>query len=106
GGRATLLPSLSALAPRFSVPTARVQHRYRLGTFQVRGQPNVHLVVDRAAADRFGFNVRNRVSTTPDGPTHDGLIPGATLKSRYVFVNNGARWISAGAVAWAGIAVA
>jgi cobalt-zinc-cadmium resistance protein CzcA len=28
-----------------------------LGTFQVRGQPNVNLTVDRAAADRFGINV-------------------------------------------------
>jgi cobalt-zinc-cadmium resistance protein CzcA len=28
-----------------------------LGTFQVRGQPNVNLVVNRAAADRFGINV-------------------------------------------------
>jgi len=28
-----------------------------LGTFQVRGQPNVNLLVDRAAADRFGINV-------------------------------------------------
>ena len=28
-----------------------------LGTFQVRGQPNVNLVVDRAAAGRFGINV-------------------------------------------------
>jgi len=28
-----------------------------LGTFQVRGQPNVNLNVDRAAADRFGINV-------------------------------------------------
>jgi cobalt-zinc-cadmium resistance protein CzcA len=28
-----------------------------LGTFQVRGQPNVNLVVDRAEADRFGINV-------------------------------------------------
>jgi cobalt-zinc-cadmium resistance protein CzcA len=28
-----------------------------LGTFQVRGQPNVNLSVDRAAADRFGVNV-------------------------------------------------
>jgi cobalt-zinc-cadmium resistance protein CzcA len=28
-----------------------------LGTFQVRGQPNVNLIVDRAAADRFGINV-------------------------------------------------
>jgi len=30
-----------------------------LGTFQVRGQPNVNLFVDRAAADRFGINVRD-----------------------------------------------
>ena len=28
-----------------------------LGTFQVRGQPNVNLNIDRAAADRFGINV-------------------------------------------------
>ncbi|HYL14940.1 MAG TPA: CusA/CzcA family heavy metal efflux RND transporter [Terriglobales bacterium] len=28
-----------------------------LGIFQVRGQPNVNLVVDRVAADRFGINV-------------------------------------------------
>src|SRR5580692_1203180 len=28
-----------------------------LGTFEVRGQPNVDLVVDRVAADRFGINV-------------------------------------------------
>ncbi|MBV9574128.1 MAG: efflux RND transporter permease subunit, partial [Acidobacteriales bacterium] len=28
-----------------------------LGVFQVRGQPSVNLVVDRAAADRFGINV-------------------------------------------------
>ena len=28
-----------------------------LGTFQVRGQPNVNLVVDRTEADRFGINV-------------------------------------------------
>ena len=28
-----------------------------LGTFEVRGQPNVNLIVDRAAADRFGINV-------------------------------------------------
>ncbi len=28
-----------------------------LGTFQVRGQPNVNLVIDRAQADRFGINV-------------------------------------------------
>jgi len=28
-----------------------------LGTFEVRGQPNVNLIVDRPAADRFGINV-------------------------------------------------
>jgi cobalt-zinc-cadmium resistance protein CzcA len=28
-----------------------------LGTFEVRGQPNVNLAVDRPAADRFGINV-------------------------------------------------
>jgi cobalt-zinc-cadmium resistance protein CzcA len=35
----------------------KVQGVADLGTFQVRGQPNVDLVVDRAAADRFGINV-------------------------------------------------
>jgi heavy metal efflux system protein len=30
-----------------------------LGTFQVRGQPNVNLVVNRAAAGRFGVNVND-----------------------------------------------
>jgi cobalt-zinc-cadmium resistance protein CzcA len=28
-----------------------------LGTFQVRGQPNINLMVDRVAAERFGINV-------------------------------------------------
>ena len=28
-----------------------------LGTFQVRGQPNVNLVVNRTAANRYGINV-------------------------------------------------
>jgi cobalt-zinc-cadmium resistance protein CzcA len=31
-----------------------------LGTFEVRGQPNVNLLVDRAAADRFGINVTDK----------------------------------------------
>jgi cobalt-zinc-cadmium resistance protein CzcA len=37
-----------------------------LGTFQVRGQPNVNLVVDRAAADRFGINVSD-IQDTVEG---------------------------------------
>jgi cobalt-zinc-cadmium resistance protein CzcA len=37
-----------------------------LGTFQVRGQPNVNLIVDRAAADRFGINVSD-IQDTVEG---------------------------------------
>src|SRR4030088_3797997 len=38
-----------------------------LGTFQVRGQPNVNLVVDRAAADRYGVNVSDVPATVEPG---------------------------------------
>jgi cobalt-zinc-cadmium resistance protein CzcA len=37
--------------------SSKIQGVADLGTFQVRGQPNVNLLVDRAAADRFGINV-------------------------------------------------
>ncbi len=68
-----------------------------LGTFQVRGQPNVNLVVDRAAADRFGINVsdiQDAVETRgrrqgrqpdPDRRTTlrlDGALPAAVPQDR------------------------
>src|SRR5271168_242878 len=50
-----------------------------LGTFQVRGQPNVNLVVDRAAADRFGINVsdvQDAVETAVGGKTVSQILIG------------------------------
>ncbi|MGA8311320.1 MAG: CusA/CzcA family heavy metal efflux RND transporter [Terriglobales bacterium] len=50
-----------------------------LGTFQVRGQPNVNLVVDRAAADRFGINVsdvQDAVETAVGGKAVSQVLVG------------------------------
>jgi len=50
-----------------------------LGTFQVRGQPNVNLVVDRAAADRFGINVsdvQDAVETAVGGKAVSRILVG------------------------------
>jgi cobalt-zinc-cadmium resistance protein CzcA len=50
-----------------------------LGTFQVRGQPNVNLVVDRAAADRFGISVsdvQDAVETAVGGKAVSQILIG------------------------------
>ena len=50
-----------------------------LGTFQVRGQPNVNLVVDRLAADRFGINVsdvQDAVETAVGGKAVSQILIG------------------------------
>jgi len=50
-----------------------------LGTFQVRGQPNVNLVVDRATADRFGINVsdiQDAVETAVGGKSVSQILIG------------------------------
>lgn len=50
-----------------------------LGTFQVRGQPNVNLLVDRAAADRFGVNVsdvQDAVETAVGGKAVSQILVG------------------------------
>src|SRR3979411_1160588 len=50
-----------------------------LGTFQVRGQPNVNLVVDRAAADRYGVNVsdvQDAVETAVGGKAVSQILIG------------------------------
>ena len=52
-----------------------------LGTFQVRGQPNVNLNVDRAAADRFGINVsdiQDAVETAVGGKAVSQVLPMGT----------------------------
>jgi cobalt-zinc-cadmium resistance protein CzcA len=51
------LKTLEAKADEIQNVLTTIQGVADLGTFQVRGQPNVNLVVDRAAADRFGINV-------------------------------------------------
>ncbi|MCU1298736.1 MAG: heavy metal efflux pump, cobalt-zinc-cadmium [Acidobacteriaceae bacterium] len=51
------LKTLEAKAQAIQDVMAKIVGVADLGTFQVRGQPNVNLVVDRAAADRFGINV-------------------------------------------------
>ncbi len=53
----TDLKELEQKADEIQTVMARIPGIADLGTFQVRGQPNVNLVVDRAAADRFGLNV-------------------------------------------------
>jgi heavy metal efflux system protein len=50
-----------------------------LGTFEVRGQPNVNLVVDRAAANRFGVNVsdiQDAIETAVGGKAVSQILVG------------------------------
>ena len=50
-----------------------------LGTFQVRGQPNVNLAVNRASADRFGINVsdvQDAVETAVGGKAVSQILIG------------------------------
>ncbi len=60
-----------------------------LGTFQVRGQPNVNLNVDRSAADRFGINVgdiQDAVETAIGGKAVSQILIGEQrfdLTARY-----------------------
>ena len=51
------LKTLEQKAEEMQSVMSRIPGIADLGTFEVRGQPNVNLVVDRAAADRFGINV-------------------------------------------------
>ena len=51
------LKILEAKADEIQNVMGKIQGVADLGTFQVRGQPNINLVVDREAADRFGINV-------------------------------------------------
>ncbi len=51
------LKTLEAKANEIQDIMSKIPGVADLGTFQVRGQPNVNLVVNRLAADRFGINV-------------------------------------------------
>src|SRR5262249_14046150 len=53
----TELKTLEAKGNEMQAVMGKIRGVADLGTFQVRGQPNINLIVDRAAADRFGINV-------------------------------------------------
>ena len=53
----TDLTALEQKANEIQGAMAKIPGVADLGTFQVRGQPNVNLIVDRVAAERFGINV-------------------------------------------------
>ena len=53
----TDLKTLEAKADEIQDVMSKIPGVADLGTFQVRGQPNVNLVVNRTAANRFGINV-------------------------------------------------
>ncbi len=75
----TDLKVLEAKATEIQDVMTRVPGVADLGTFQVRGQPNVNLVVDRVAADRFGINVsdvQDAVETAVGGKAVSQLLIG------------------------------
>ena len=75
----TDLKVLEAKANEIQAVMSRIPGVADLGTFQVRGQPNVNLVVDRAAADRFGINVsdvQDAVETAVGGKAVSQILIG------------------------------
>ncbi len=75
----TDLKILEAKANEIQAVMSRIPGVADLGTFQVRGQPNVNLVVDRAAADRFGINVgdvQDAVETAVGGKAISQILIG------------------------------
>ena len=75
----TDLKVLEAKASEIQAVMSRIPGVADLGTFQVRGQPNVNLVVDRTAADRFGINVsdvQDAVETAVGGKAVSQILIG------------------------------
>jgi heavy metal efflux system protein len=73
------LKTLEAKADEIQDVMRKVPGVADLGTFQVRGQPNVNLIVDRAAADRFGINVsdvQDAVETAVGGKAVSQILIG------------------------------
>jgi cobalt-zinc-cadmium resistance protein CzcA len=73
------LKVLEAKAAEIQFVMSKITGVADLGTFQVRGQPNVNLVVDRAAADRFGINVsdvQDAVETAVGGKAVSQILIG------------------------------
>jgi heavy metal efflux system protein len=75
----TDLKVLEARANEIQAVMSRIPGVADLGTFQVRGQPNVNMVVDRVAADRFGINVsdvQDAVETAVGGKAVSQILIG------------------------------
>jgi heavy metal efflux system protein len=75
----TDLKVLEAKANEIQAVMSKISGVADLGTFQVRGQPNVNLVVDRATADRFGINVsdvQDAVETAVGGKAVSQILIG------------------------------
>jgi cobalt-zinc-cadmium resistance protein CzcA len=75
----TDLKTLEAKANEIQDVMRKVPGVADLGTFQVRGQPNVNLVVDRAVADRYGINVsdvQDAVETAVGGKAVSQILIG------------------------------
>jgi heavy metal efflux system protein len=75
----TDLKVLEAKANEIQAVMSRIPGVADLGTFQVRGQPNVNLIVDRAAAARFGLNVsdvQDAVETAVGGKAVSQILIG------------------------------
>jgi cobalt-zinc-cadmium resistance protein CzcA len=73
------LKVLEAKANKIQDVMSKIPGVADLGTFQVRGQPNVNLVVDRAAVDRFGINVsdvQDAVETAVGGKAVSQILIG------------------------------
>ncbi|HZR55661.1 MAG TPA: CusA/CzcA family heavy metal efflux RND transporter [Terriglobales bacterium] len=85
----TDLKTLEAKANAIQDVMSKIPGVADLGTFQVRGQPNVNLVVDRAAADRFGINVsdiQDAIETAVGGKAVSQILIGEQrydLTARY-----------------------
>jgi heavy metal efflux system protein len=75
----TDLKALEAKANEIQDVMRKVPGVADLGTFQVRGQPNVNLEIDRAAADRYGINVsdvQDAVETAAGGKAVSQILIG------------------------------
>jgi len=73
------LKLLEAKASEIQEVMSKIPGVADLGTFQVRGQPNVNLIVDRATADRFGINVsdvQDAVETAVGGKAVSQILIG------------------------------
>jgi cobalt-zinc-cadmium resistance protein CzcA len=79
----TDLKTLEAKADEMQGVMSQIPGVADLGTFQVRGQPNINLNVDRAAADRFGINVADIQDAVETAVGGKALTQVLILEQRY-----------------------